>query len=194
MSQMSSIRKAATLVLLAPTETGFKVLFCMRSSTMKFLPNLHVFPGGVVESFDETGPISPSTTTVHCSAHVTGETMDNRNAALRETFEETGIFLAKSALQQSGSCLKTPESMSPAVQLANLATLRSQSSKNPQTYYDYMTENQLFLDTANVFPWSRWYFKLNFFRVYCLKFDRNRKYILELKVLFEICYTSQVQL
>ena len=164
-----TIRKAATLVLLAATKTGFKVLFCMRSSTMKFLPNLHVFPGGVVESFDETGSTGPlflisqsipsSTANVHCSAHVTGETMDYRNAALRETFEETGIFLAKSALQHSGSCLKTPESLSPAVQVANLATLRSQSSKNPQTYYDYITENQLFLDTANVFPWSRWYFQ-----------------------------------
>jgi len=63
-------RAAATVVILRPGEGGLEVLLTRRPSTMRFGPDLMVFPGGRLEA---------------------GETA--REAAIRETFEEVSIRL-----------------------------------------------------------------------------------------------------
>eukprot|EP00759_Apiculatamorpha_spiralis_P048597 PhF_6_TR438/c0_g1_i1/m.161 len=65
------LRKAATMIVCAPTTTGFKILMVKRGSTAKFMPNAYVFPGGVQDPEDPT----------------------SRHTALRELYEETGILL-----------------------------------------------------------------------------------------------------
>lgn len=72
-------RPAATVVLLRPSGAGPEVLLTRRSATMRFGPDLYVFPGGRVEP--DEAPI---------------------DAAVRETFEETGIELDPASLRPVG--------------------------------------------------------------------------------------------
>jgi 8-oxo-dGTP pyrophosphatase MutT (NUDIX family) len=78
-SERAPARDAATVVLLRPAGDGPEVLLTRRPSTMRFGPDLHVFPGGRVEP---------------------GE--DALAAAVRETLEETGIELDPRSLAPVG--------------------------------------------------------------------------------------------
>lgn len=78
-SDRAPARDAATVVLLRSAGDGPEVLLTRRPSTMRFGPDLHVFPGGRVEP---------------------GE--DAVAAAVRETFEETGIELDPRSLVPIG--------------------------------------------------------------------------------------------
>jgi len=74
-----ALRLAATVVLLRPRPEGLEALLTRRPTTMRFAPDLHVFPGGAVEA-NET----------------------SLDAAVRETREETGIVVAPGALVPVG--------------------------------------------------------------------------------------------
>jgi 8-oxo-dGTP pyrophosphatase MutT (NUDIX family) len=63
------LRAAATLVLLRPGRRGVSVLLTRRPTSMRFGGGIYVFPGGRVDEGDR----------------------DHAAAAVRETFEETGI-------------------------------------------------------------------------------------------------------
>ncbi len=69
-------RPAASLVLFRPVDGGLEVLLTRRPAHMRFGGDLWVFPGGAVDSGDA----------------------DHRSAAVRETFEETGIAVDPAAL------------------------------------------------------------------------------------------------
>ena len=70
-------RLSATVVLLRDGYDGLEVFMLRRLSTMAFGAGAHVFPGGVVDAVDHAGD--------HSGALA--------NAAVRETFEETGVLL-----------------------------------------------------------------------------------------------------
>jgi 8-oxo-dGTP pyrophosphatase MutT (NUDIX family) len=70
------------------------VLLLHRVQTSSSFPSAHVFPGGNLSPFHE-GPIPESESEAR---HADGETY--RLAAIRETFEESGILLAR---RQDGS-------------------------------------------------------------------------------------------
>jgi glyoxylase-like metal-dependent hydrolase (beta-lactamase superfamily II)/8-oxo-dGTP pyrophosphatase MutT (NUDIX family) len=67
-------RPAATILLLRDTPQGFEVLMTRRSASASFAPGAYVFPGGVMDP-GETPAI----------------------AAIRESFEELGVLLARRA-------------------------------------------------------------------------------------------------
>jgi 8-oxo-dGTP pyrophosphatase MutT (NUDIX family) len=69
-------RAAATVVLLRPGSRGPTVLLTRRTATMRFGGDLYVFPGGRLDPEDS----------------------DHAAAAIRETFEETGIRLDRASL------------------------------------------------------------------------------------------------
>jgi 8-oxo-dGTP pyrophosphatase MutT (NUDIX family) len=75
----ATLSPAATVVLLRPAAGGLEALLTRRPTTMRFAPDLHVFPGGRIEP-DETAVA----------------------AAVRETREETGIELSPVALVAIG--------------------------------------------------------------------------------------------
>jgi 8-oxo-dGTP pyrophosphatase MutT (NUDIX family) len=84
-------RDAASLVLLRASGSRIEVLMGRRGSKARFMPGRYVFPGGAVAAEDgrklpgESGqPIAPATTRMALSF---------ARAALRETFEETGLIL-----------------------------------------------------------------------------------------------------
>lgn len=69
-------RQAATVVLLRPGRDGPRALLTRRTATMRFGGDMYVFPGGRVDPDDA----------------------DHAAAAIRETYEETGIVLAPESL------------------------------------------------------------------------------------------------
>lgn len=90
-------RDAATLVPLRRQGERVEVLMGRRARKHRFLPNLYVFPGGRVDDDDHrVQPLSPLRGDVQ--AHLVRESGAARAralavAAVRETWEETGIVL-----------------------------------------------------------------------------------------------------
>jgi 8-oxo-dGTP pyrophosphatase MutT (NUDIX family) len=74
--EVAAPRQAASLVLLRAAVRGLEVLLTRRPSHMRFGGDLWVFPGGAVDRGDA----------------------DHRSAAVRETFEETGIGVDPASL------------------------------------------------------------------------------------------------
>jgi 8-oxo-dGTP pyrophosphatase MutT (NUDIX family) len=99
MSQPSSPKPAATLVLLRPEATGFSVLLMQRPSRSSFMAGMHVFPGGKLEATDV--PAAPTPGHAALAARMglaAAESAAFATAAGRETFEEMGLLLAEHAL------------------------------------------------------------------------------------------------
>ncbi len=92
-------RDAATLVPLRRHADRIEILMGRRAGKHRFLPNLYVFPGGRVDDDDHRiEPLSPLRADVH--AHLARESGPARAralavAAVRETWEETGIVLGR---------------------------------------------------------------------------------------------------
>ncbi|MGD1933808.1 MAG: NUDIX domain-containing protein [Candidatus Phaeomarinobacter sp.] len=88
---MSAIkpRDAASLVLLRDTSGVTEVLMGRRHSRHAFIPDAFVFPGGKLDADDRR-----VTTAQSASSTATPATQALEAAAIRETFEETGLLLA----------------------------------------------------------------------------------------------------
>ncbi len=90
---------AATVMLLRDGGASPEVLLVQRSVKSEFLPDLYVFPGGRVEDEDVAladrliGVASEDAR--RCAASVRDRTPGYLVAAIRETFEEVGILLAR---------------------------------------------------------------------------------------------------
>lgn len=86
------IRDAASVVLLRDAATAPKVLMGQRGKNAAFMPNKYVFPGGAVDPEDAHTRLTgiPSNT---CQARLGTLGPALLAAALRETWEETGLTL-----------------------------------------------------------------------------------------------------
>lgn len=88
-------RDAASLIALHRTRDGWRVLMGRRSTRTRFMPEVWVFPGGRVDPGDRAHPtgaplrrgVARRLATRHAHPHALGV------AALRETFEETGVAI-----------------------------------------------------------------------------------------------------
>ena len=113
-------RPAATLVLLRNGRGGMETLLLKRSKRLGFIPGAYVFPGGGVDREDGLPDLLPHLSGISPDAARTrlgmerGETGGGATsepppmaffvAALRETFEETGVLLGASP----GDCRTFP--------------------------------------------------------------------------------------
>ncbi|KLL12573.1 hypothetical protein FrCorBMG51_04670 [Protofrankia coriariae] len=111
-SQPVATRDAATVALLRDAENGTGIQVCLlrRVSTMAFAAGMHVFPGGTVDPADVTAQprwFGTSETNVETDVETDIEAdivtaLDAEpalaralvSAAVRETFEESGVLLA----------------------------------------------------------------------------------------------------
>ncbi|QHI97886.1 MBL fold metallo-hydrolase [Xylophilus rhododendri] len=85
-------RPAATLLLLRDAEGGLEVLMTRRSAQARFAPGVHVFPGGAIDAADGLAHAQ-----VERRATQDDTALTQAIAALRESFEELGILLARHA-------------------------------------------------------------------------------------------------
>jgi 8-oxo-dGTP pyrophosphatase MutT (NUDIX family) len=83
---------AATVLLLRDGPQGLEVLMTRRSATASFAPGAYVFPGGGIDAADtQAHPLAKRRAT-QSDLHLT-----QAIAAIRESFEELGILLARHA-------------------------------------------------------------------------------------------------
>ncbi|MBC7444888.1 MAG: MBL fold metallo-hydrolase, partial [Polaromonas sp.] len=85
-------RPAATLLLLRDTEGGIEVLMTRRSMAASFAPGAHVFPGGGIDPADALALVQSSRRPGQSALQLT-----QAIAAIRESFEELGVLLARHA-------------------------------------------------------------------------------------------------
>lgn len=101
-------KDAASLILVRDTARGHEVLMGRRKQTAKFMPGFYVFPGGTLEQCDTKA--QPATDLKSGSEQymaVAGKTSRARAlamAAVRETFEETGLAVAEPGEVNDTSC------------------------------------------------------------------------------------------
>ncbi len=86
------LRPAATVLLLRDSERGIEVLMTRRSMTASFAPGAYVFPGGGIDAADSAAHSQSTRRPTQSDLHLT-----QAIAAIRESFEELGVLLARHA-------------------------------------------------------------------------------------------------
>ena len=131
------IRDAATVVLIRDGAEGIEAWLLTRVTQMAFAAGMTVFPGGRVDSADAglplAGDIAAIAARFDCSADLARALV---GAAVRETFEETGVLLT--------------------VPSADLAEHRDDVEAGRVTFGSLLEANGLAVDAAALHPWARW--------------------------------------
>jgi 8-oxo-dGTP pyrophosphatase MutT (NUDIX family) len=92
---VAPLEKAATLVLLRDAPGGFEVLLLKRHEKSGVAPGALVFPGGRVDLMDDEPELAPQLV----RALASGGPATLQVTAIRETFEECAILLAREVEQ-----------------------------------------------------------------------------------------------
>ncbi|WP_298933274.1 MBL fold metallo-hydrolase [uncultured Ramlibacter sp.] len=85
-------RPAATVLLLRDSPQGLELLMTRRSATASFAPGAYVFPGGGIDAADSQAHGIAARRPGQSELHLT-----QAIAAIRESFEELGVLLARHA-------------------------------------------------------------------------------------------------
>jgi glyoxylase-like metal-dependent hydrolase (beta-lactamase superfamily II)/8-oxo-dGTP pyrophosphatase MutT (NUDIX family) len=88
----AALKAAATVLLLRQSAQGLEVLMTRRSQQASFAPGAFVFPGGGIDPLDGSAQVH-----ARCSKRPDqdAQAMTQALAAIRESFEELGILLAR---------------------------------------------------------------------------------------------------
>ena len=110
MSASTEIRPAATLILARPAAESFEIMMLKRTTKAAFASGMYVFPGGTIDASDSDPALAPYIAeprdNQHAQIAALGEDwLGAYVAAIRETFEEAGILMAKHA---NGSWVTLP--------------------------------------------------------------------------------------
>jgi 8-oxo-dGTP pyrophosphatase MutT (NUDIX family) len=132
------IRDAATVVLLRDGVAGIETWLLTRVTQMVFAAGVTVFPGGRVDGRDADLPFSGSAYTEVAGRFGCDEPMARAllGAAVRETFEETGVLLS--------------------VPAADLSELRADVEDGRLAFGDLLRSHGLSVDADGLQPWARW--------------------------------------
>jgi 8-oxo-dGTP pyrophosphatase MutT (NUDIX family) len=120
------IRDAATVVLLRDGADGIEAWLLTRVAQMAFAAGMTVFPGGRVEDADAELPWAD---TPPVDAAFAG-------AAVRETFEETGVLLGGGPVDLSGA--------------------RADVEAGHIGFGDLLRAHGVTVDASGLHPWARW--------------------------------------
>ncbi len=88
----AELRAAATVLLLRDSADGIEVLMTRRSLSASFAPGAYVFPGGGIDAADTDAHSQSTRRPGQSDEHLT-----QAIAAIRESFEELGVLLARHA-------------------------------------------------------------------------------------------------
>jgi len=147
MSNQAAARPASTILLLRNGAQGeIEVFMMVRHHEIEFSSGALVFPGGSVDAADRDIIAQPA-------LYAGGEGCDAdalsfRIAAIRETFEESGILLAR----PRGS-----NNLVDAKQAAEIAGRhRAALAERKTTFLDVLTESHMVLALDELVPYARW--------------------------------------
>jgi 8-oxo-dGTP pyrophosphatase MutT (NUDIX family) len=157
----SNPRKASTVIILRKLSgfhcDQFEVLMVLKSPNSKFVPSHYVFPGGSVDSND----LSPQMED-HCSGITARQAMKiipNASrpeealafwvAAIRETFEETGILFA---YDKDNSIISLNDSRKKKL----IEEYRKHINNNNISFFEFVEKENLVLAADRLKFFSRW--------------------------------------
>jgi 8-oxo-dGTP pyrophosphatase MutT (NUDIX family) len=135
---VSEVRDASTVVLLRDGDGGVEAWLLTRVRQMAFAAGMSVFPGGRVEASDADVPWAGTPAAdfarrLGCSEAIARALV---GAAVRETFEETGVLLSMPG--------------------ADLRAARHDVESGRVSFAGLLREHGLAVDALAVRPWARW--------------------------------------
>jgi 8-oxo-dGTP pyrophosphatase MutT (NUDIX family) len=132
------IRDAATVVLLRDGASGIEAWLLTRVKQMVFAGGMTVFPGGRVNEEDESLPFAGSGVETVAARFGCSEAQARAliGGAVRETFEETGVLLARPTVDLSGA--------------------RRDVEAERVSFGALLEANGAAVDSDALVPWSRW--------------------------------------
>lgn len=132
------VRDAATVVLLRDGSAGPEVWLLTRATQLVFAGGMAVFPGGRVDAADAELPFAAGAE-LEAARRFGCDTAQARallGAAVRETFEETGVLLS--------------------VPAAALDAERADVEAGRLPFGELLRRHRLAVDAAALHPWARW--------------------------------------
>ena len=149
---------AATVLLLREFEGELEVLMMRRGTGLAFMAGMWVFPGGRVDASDASEAVrarisADALGAWHGRLHTPqGEPLTEdaalalHVAACRETFEESGVLLAR---DRSGAACS-------GERMARLQEHRDVVASNASAFVGLLEAEDLYLDLAPLVYWSHW--------------------------------------
>ncbi|KAI1209629.1 uncharacterized protein F4807DRAFT_425687 [Annulohypoxylon truncatum] len=131
-------RPSTSVVLLSPEN---QVLLLHRVQTSSSFPSAHVFPGGNLSDFHDGSIPGPDDVKRH------EDSLPYRLGAIRETFEESGILIAREG-DADGNHLN--------VSSAECDQARKEIYKNEVRFVEWLRSIGGVADTDNLIPFTRW--------------------------------------
>lgn len=143
-------REAATVMLVRSASAGLEVYMLRRQASMAFAPGAYVFPGGSVDARDAdeevswTGPDAAEWGRIFAAPPSLARALVC--AAVRETFEESGVLLAG----------ESPESVVADTTSEDWEADRRALLDRSVSLGELLTRRGLVLRADLLRPWSRW--------------------------------------
>ncbi|MCP4752596.1 MAG: NUDIX hydrolase [Proteobacteria bacterium] len=136
---------SATIIIGRDTSDGFEVFMIVRHGQASFAAGALVFPGGKVMEDDSSLEIRD-----YCegAAELTDAEIGVRVAAIRETYEECGILLARPGGGDQG--------MVSGNRLLSLKSYRNQLNDEAITMLDFLKAEDLVLALDGLVPFAHW--------------------------------------
>jgi 8-oxo-dGTP pyrophosphatase MutT (NUDIX family) len=147
----ADITPAATIILIREQTGTLQVYLLKRSPKSGFMAGYYVFPGGVIDGndyhaklFKTCCDLTPDEIAIRFGTDLSDEqALAYCVAAIRETFEEAGIFLAN------------PYDSS-AVDFERISSLRLAANLDPDWFVKLVKNGQWCLSLSALYSWSHW--------------------------------------
>lgn len=136
--QTTPMRRAATLMILRENRD---VLMVERNAAIEFAGGAFVFPGGKIDETDSVEEWREYADFTNQPAQIHAAQI----AAIRETFEETGILFAKTAVGEWATN-----------KYASEINLRAQIDKGEASFFEFIKANNLILAASLLAPVAIW--------------------------------------
>ncbi len=133
---------ASTVILARDGDQGLEIFMVLRHQQIDFASGALVFPGGKVEDGDR----NPRLEEVSNSQVVPDLNPCFLIAAIRETFEESGILLA---LEPDGNEISIER-------LNSLAHYREKLANNDMELFEFLEQENLVAHTRSLVPYAHW--------------------------------------
>ncbi|WP_229373374.1 NUDIX hydrolase [Umezawaea beigongshangensis] len=141
-------RDAATVALLRDTPAGLEVFLLRRVAAMAFAAGMTVFPGGGVDQRDADATVAWAGPGADWWARAFDCTPELARAlvcaAVRETFEESGVLLAG------------PDATSVVADTTPFADARRALVEREVSFAEFLAANSLVLRADLLRPWANW--------------------------------------
>uniref|UniRef100_A0A1Y1L567 Nudix hydrolase domain-containing protein n=1 Tax=Photinus pyralis TaxID=7054 RepID=A0A1Y1L567_PHOPY len=178
-SNLTNWRQSATVIIAAKTfvtstsRCDYKILMVKRSRKSSVLPNATVFPGGAVDKSDTSknwlklyekfGFKSEWLDSLNSNIDISllfksddeneiPKSISLRIAAIRETFEETGILMCKNVKNISDET----SSWADYITSEEIQKWQTKVNKNPNEFMKLCLHFEIFPDLWSLYDWNNW--------------------------------------